>query len=67
MTAPSSPDRFDRKLYNRARVALPLVTGAGSAAWSPAGRASLVRPEYRLGRSNLVEPGDRSLPIVYRN
>ena len=62
-----SSDPFGRTHHNRARVALTITTAAGSAAWSPAGQTSVARPEYRLHQRLAIEPGDRALPIVYRN
>lgn len=62
-----SPKRFDRKLYNGARVAFPLACAAGSMAWSLAGRGAAPRPEQRFGCRAYVAPGDRALPILNRN
>lgn len=64
---PSLPDRFDRKLHNDARVALPLASDAGSTAWSPAGRASVALPEYGFGRRAPLVAGVLEFLLVNRN
>ena len=64
---PPSPDPFHRRPYDRARVALALAAAAGSSAWSPAGRGAVAPAEFSVDRRLGVEPGDRALPIVYRN
>ncbi len=63
---PSFLKRFNRSLYNGARVDLPLAITAGSMAWSLAGRGSLLHAQDRASRLR-IEPGDRALPIVNRN
>jgi hypothetical protein len=64
---PTSPERFDRKLYNRARVALSLASAAGSTAWSLAGRATAPVPGLTFMGPVRIEFGDRALPIINRN
>lgn len=62
-----SPNRFDRKLYNRARVVLSLASAAGSTAWSLAGRGTVPPAGGDVRGRVHVELGDRALPILYRN
>lgn len=67
LAMPTSPKRFDRKLYTRARVTLSLATAAGSTAWSLAGRATAPVSGLAFTGRVHIELGDRALPIVNRN